>query len=69
MRILTATLLLVLSATRIMAEVPRVVTDIAPVQSLAAAVMGDLGAPKLLLNAVPVGLQYVIKAHFPKCNC
>ena len=51
MRILTATLLLVLNATRIMADVPRVVTDIAPVQSLAAAVMGDLGAPKLLLNA------------------
>jgi zinc transport system substrate-binding protein len=32
------------------AEVPVVVTDIAPVHSLVAAVMGDLGAPVLLLD-------------------
>ncbi len=31
------------------AEVPRVVTDIPPVQSLVAQVMGDLGTPELLL--------------------
>lgn len=31
------------------AEVPRVVTDIAPVQSLVAQVMGDLGTPDLVL--------------------
>ena len=31
------------------AEVPNVVTDIAPVQSLVAQVMGDLGAPELVL--------------------
>jgi zinc transport system substrate-binding protein len=33
------------------AEVPRVMTDIPPVQSLAAQVMGDLGQPGLLLDA------------------
>jgi zinc transport system substrate-binding protein len=33
------------------AEVPRVVTDIPPVQSLAAQVMGDLGTPGVLLEA------------------
>ncbi|WP_394196971.1 zinc ABC transporter substrate-binding protein [Litoreibacter albidus] len=34
-----------------MADVPRVVTDIAPVHSLVAQVMGDLGKPELLLPA------------------
>lgn len=33
-----------------MAEVPRVVTDIHPVHSLVAQVMGDLGQPELLLD-------------------
>lgn len=33
-----------------MAEVPRVVTDIHPVHSLVAQVMGDLGSPELLLE-------------------
>jgi zinc transport system substrate-binding protein len=33
-----------------LAEVPLVVTDIPPVQSLVAQVMGDLGAPELLLD-------------------
>ncbi|WP_420343427.1 zinc ABC transporter substrate-binding protein [Paenirhodobacter sp.] len=32
-----------------LAEVPRVVTDIAPIQSLAAQVMGELGTPEVLL--------------------
>ncbi|MDP4031381.1 MAG: zinc ABC transporter substrate-binding protein [Pseudorhodobacter sp.] len=32
-----------------MAEVPRVVTDFGPIQSLVAQVMGDLGAPMMLL--------------------
>ncbi len=32
------------------ADVPRVVTDIAPVHSLVAQVMGDLGRPELLVN-------------------
>ncbi|MDO9639558.1 MAG: zinc ABC transporter substrate-binding protein [Pseudotabrizicola sp.] len=32
------------------ADVPRVVTDIPPVQSIAAQVMGDLGQPELLLD-------------------
>lgn len=33
-----------------LAEVPRVVTDFGPVQSLVADVMGDLGAPEMLLS-------------------
>ena len=33
-----------------MADVPNVVTDIAPVHSLVATVMGDLGAPELLVD-------------------
>ena len=36
------------------AEVPRVITDIPPVQALVAQVMGDLGAPVLLLDDVKV---------------
>jgi zinc transport system substrate-binding protein len=42
-----ATLLL---STAAMAEVPRVVTDIPPVHSLVAMVMGDLGTPDLLVD-------------------
>jgi zinc transport system substrate-binding protein len=38
-----------LSATPALAEVPRVVTDFGPVQSLVAEVMGELGAPQMLL--------------------
>ena len=34
----------------VLAEVPRVVTDLPPVQALVAQVMGDLGAPVLLLE-------------------
>lgn len=40
-----------LAATAAGADVPRVMTDIPPVQSLAAQVMGDLGQPGLLLDA------------------
>lgn len=40
---------LALTATPAFAEVPRVVTDIPPVQSLVAQVMGDLGSPEFLL--------------------
>ncbi len=43
-----ATLILVAGAAQ--AEVPNVVTDIPPVHSLAAQVMGDLGTPKLLID-------------------
>lgn len=43
--------ILLLIATPLRADVPRVVTDIAPVHSLVAMVMGDLGAPDLLLPA------------------
>ena len=42
--------LLLASATPALAEVPRVVTDIPPVQSLVAQVMGDLGQPAVLLD-------------------
>jgi len=44
-----ATLAFLLSSTVAMAEVPRVVTDIPPVHSIVAMVMGDLGSPELLL--------------------
>ena len=56
MRLLIA---LLLTSTAALAEVPAVVTDIAPVQSLTAAVMGDLGTPTLLLDrgASPHGFQ------------
>ncbi len=43
-------LLLASTALPALAEVPRVVTDIPPVQALVAQVMGDLGAPELLLE-------------------
>jgi zinc transport system substrate-binding protein len=47
-----APLALVIAATAapVLAEVPRVVTDIPPVHSLVAKVMGDLGAPVLLTD-------------------
>lgn len=45
----SAALALAASAGWAAAEVPQVVTDIAPVHSLAAMVMGDLGAPDLVL--------------------
>jgi zinc transport system substrate-binding protein len=51
--------LLLTIPTTALAEVPDVVTDIPPVHSLAAAVMGDLGTPTLLLDrgASPHGFQ------------
>ena len=45
-----ATILLLMAAPAL-AEVPRVVTDFGPVQSLVSDVMGDLGAPQPLLTA------------------
>lgn len=41
---------ILLTTTAAMAEVPRVTTDIAPVHSLVAQVMGDLGEPALLVR-------------------
>ena len=51
---------LLLTSTAAMAEVPNVVTDIPPVHSLTAAVMGDLGTPALLLDrgASPHSFQF-----------
>jgi len=51
---------LLLTSTAAMAEVPTVVTDIPPVHSLTAAVMGNLGAPVLLLDrgASPHDFQF-----------
>src|SRR5690606_18531612 len=51
---------LLLTSTAAWAEVPSVVTDIPPVHSLTAAVMGDLGAPVLLLDqgASPHSFQF-----------
>ena len=44
-------LILIILAGAAQAEPPKVLTDIAPVHSLVAQVMGDLGEPTLLLNA------------------
>jgi zinc transport system substrate-binding protein len=41
---------LIATATPALAEVPKVVTDIPPVHALVVQVMGDLGAPELLLG-------------------
>ncbi len=49
MRYTISFLLASLAATQALAEVPKVLTDFAPVQSLVAQVMGDLGAPATLL--------------------
>jgi len=42
---------LLLMASTAQAEVPKVLTDIAPVQSLTAQVMGTLGTPEMLISA------------------
>ncbi|MBR9653222.1 zinc ABC transporter substrate-binding protein [Thalassovita aquimarina] len=41
---------LIVLAQATLAEVPQVVTDIAPIQSLAAQVMGDLGGPAMIVE-------------------
>ena len=48
--IISSTLATLLHATTVFADVPRVVTDIPPVQSLVAMVMGDLGTPEVLVG-------------------
>ncbi|NBE06810.1 zinc ABC transporter substrate-binding protein [Paragemmobacter ruber] len=48
--IISSAIASVASALPAMAEVPRVVTDIHPIHSLVAQVMGDLGTPELLLE-------------------
>ena len=42
--------LLASTALPVLADVPRVVTDITPIHAITAQVMGDLGAPELLLD-------------------
>lgn len=44
-----------------LAEVPKVVTDLPPVQSLVAQVMGDLGAPEILLEQGGNAHSYQLK--------
>ena len=56
-----AALLLSTLATPALAEVPKVVTDIPPVQSLAAMVMGDLGSPSVLLEQGGNAHSYQLK--------
>lgn len=51
MQILKTTTLLVTLGTAAAADVPNVVTDIAPLQSIVAGVMGDLGQPTMLVPA------------------
>ena len=48
--IISSTLATLLHATTVFADVPRVVTDIPPVQSLVAMVIGDLGTPEVLVG-------------------
>jgi zinc transport system substrate-binding protein len=50
MRYTIAALVASLTAPAALADVPKVVTDVPPVHSLVAQVMGDLGAPVLLLD-------------------
>lgn len=50
MRYIISSVLASLTASTAFAEVPRVVTDLPPVQALVAQVMGDLGTPELLLD-------------------
>jgi zinc transport system substrate-binding protein len=54
-RLLSFAAALSLTASPLVAEVPTVATDIAPIHSLVAQVMGDLGTPSLLMdqNASP----------------
>lgn len=54
-------LLLASAALPAMAEVPRVVTDLPPVQSLVAQVMGDLGQPELLLEKGANGHSFQLR--------
>jgi zinc transport system substrate-binding protein len=49
-RILSTITTLTLCASPALAEVPNVATDIAPIHSLVAQVLGDLGAPTLLMS-------------------
>ena len=50
LRLLALFTAVLLGAKAASAEVPRVVTDFAPVQSLVAGVMGDLGTPDVLVG-------------------
>jgi zinc transport system substrate-binding protein len=52
---------LLLTSTAALAEVPKVVTDIPPVQSLAAAVMEGLGTPEMLLGKGASPHSYALK--------
>lgn len=52
---------LLLTSTAAWAEVPKVVTDIPPVQSLAAAVMEGLGTPEMLLGKGASPHSYALK--------
>lgn len=51
MKLTTGSLILLMSASQVMAGAPKIVADIAPIHSLVARVMGDLGSPDLLIPA------------------
>jgi len=55
MKLTTGSLILLMSTSQVMAGAPKIVADIAPIHSLVARVMGDLGSPDLLIpsNASP----------------
>ena len=56
-----AALLVATFVTPVFADVPRVVTDIAPVHALAAQVMGDLGQPDLLIEQSATPHSYALR--------
>lgn len=60
MRLLPVLALALLPGTAL-AEVPKVVTDLPPVQSLVAQVMGDLGSPEILLEQGGNAHSYQLK--------
>jgi zinc transport system substrate-binding protein len=49
-----------------LAEVPRVVTDITPVQGLAAMVMGDLGSPEVIVQPNESGHDFALRPSHAK---
>jgi zinc transport system substrate-binding protein len=60
-QLLAAALALAFSAFPVLAEPPRVIATIKPIHSLVAAVMGDLGAPDLLVKGAASPHTYSLK--------
>lgn len=61
MKYLSASIIFFMTTGHVMANIPKVVTDIAPIHSLVARVMGDLGTPKLLIPANATPHEYALR--------